>query len=150
MDARVAGAASFTWPLDLLQRENIKVDQVRLLGWVEQAKGDARLFVPLNAYPEGSKPQAASGYYTFYIYPNARLSQVSWRLARVEEAGDSPANWDTEATKLRQTEFPVDQTFYLDIKHSVLSAAGVYAVEISAKQTDGATDAMTIWFYHGG
>ena len=147
MDARATGAM-FDWPLDLVQRENIPVNEVNLLGWVEGA-GTSKLFVPVNAYPAGSTPESG-GYYTINIYPNARLSQVSWRLARVDKAGDSPATWDTEATKLRQTEFPVDQTFYLDIEHSALTAAGIYAVEISAKQADGAMDAMTIWFYHGG
>ncbi len=149
MDAQVTGA-KFDWPLDLLQRENIKVDQVNLLGWVEQPAGDVRLFVPVNAYPAGTEPQTAGGYYTFYIYPNARLSQVSWRLARVDKAGARPGTWDTEETKLRQTEFPVDETFYLDIDHSVFGSAGIYLVEVSAKQADGASDAMSIWFYHGG
>lgn len=148
MDAGVPDATTLRWPVDLLRNENIPLDKVGLLGWVE-ADG-RRLYLPLRVSQEPDpRPERD---YVVQILPNARLSKVSVTLAAVGAAGERPSGaYIRNQQVLPQTSFAMASAFEVWISHAELPSPGVYFLEILAMQDGGSTsDTMTLWFHHGG
>ncbi len=148
MDARVADAAAFEWPVDLLRGESIPLERVGLLGWVEA--GETKLYVPLRvSHARDSEPDTD---YVFQILPNARLRAVAVTLASVGAAGERPSGgYVRNEDVLPQTSFTMAETFEIWIPRSELPLPGIYFMEVLATQADDPSrDTMTLWFYHSG
>jgi hypothetical protein len=147
MDALVAEGTTMAWPLDLLRNENIPLESVGLLGWVEA--GQTNLYVPLRVSTQrDSEPDTQ---YVFQILPNARLRSVAVTLAAVGAAGERPSSgYIRNEEVIPQTRFTTSEAVKIGIPQAELPSPGIYFMEVIARQADDSTpDTETLWFYHG-
>jgi hypothetical protein len=147
MDAqRPAGATVFEWPTDILASLKMRVQELGLVGWIEQRVGERteEVYVPLRV---GQGPVTRTGRYVVLIVPGTELSELYLTLTEVGRDGrDASVLKQDEA--LRYGYYPAERSIRIPLPP--LDRAAVYRLQLGATLSRGGSATKTVHFYHAG
>jgi hypothetical protein len=84
LDAELAPGATLDWPLEVLQRQGIRLSKVGIYGWVP---GDPALYVPLVVSPDGSGEQIQP---VLRVRPSIDVAKILWRVSELVDGRCAP------------------------------------------------------------
>jgi hypothetical protein len=145
MDTTVPSAhGSYRWPTDVLASQDLAVEDLGIIGWIELPGpgGTREVYLPLRAAGAAQEED-----YEIAIFPSEQLNSVHVTISRLDANGGV-------AAVLRRNE-ELGEGYYPSKKPTWLSTgklgpAGFYRIEITVNPTSGSPLKQSFELYHPG
>ena len=139
---RAAGAASFTWPADVLGALGLQKPELGVLAWTTRRIGDSDRTV-LEPLRVRQRAAATPGPYRLVVVPGVQLEEIFVSVAPLKPNGE-PGPYAIDKRPAALGYYPAGRAAAIAVQAP--AAAGVYRLDLGATLTQGGTTAVTAYF----
>ena len=144
---RSAGAARYDWPLSVASALVPAQDDVGITVRVRLAFGGGEHDVLLPAVI-GDQAQVRADRYEMVVIPGVPLQELMFSLSSLDANGSVARSIRGEP--LGYGYYPADRAIVIPIARTLLSARGLYRLDLAARLENGGSSSSSVWFFDAG